>query len=276
MVLPSRSTSTTGKITAESVQPVPAAHRWVGGGFVPAVSSGELVAADSWLVVDGRVRDLPAHHRRFTAAVSGFRDMPIGRVREFLAALPGLVPARGRWFPRVECGPGASGLELRLVVRPAPPPAEEVVVAPHRGRDPRRAPRVKGPDLPALVRLRDGAAAVGAGELLLTDENGLVLEGALSSVVWWRDDVLCVPPPELPVLPGVTRARLVRLAWERGITVRPERVRLPDLDGLEVWTLSALHGIRSVAGWADCALLAGPALRRRGWQRLLTGLAEPW
>jgi hypothetical protein len=81
---------------------------WTDGVLAPApdaAGSGPLLAADSWLVVDGAARAADAHWARFGAAcradgveIDGFR-----------AAVAAALPASGRWFPRVELGARAPG-----------------------------------------------------------------------------------------------------------------------------------------------------------------------
>jgi branched-subunit amino acid aminotransferase/4-amino-4-deoxychorismate lyase len=123
--------------------------------------------------------------------------------------------------------------------------------------------------------LRCCAEQLGAGEALITTHDGIVVEGALSAVVWWQGGTLCVPDPKLPVLDSVTRRLVLALAEASGTPVEAVRARLPDLDGCEVWTLSALHGIRPVTGWLDCELRAGPASRSASWRQRLGSLATP-
>jgi branched-subunit amino acid aminotransferase/4-amino-4-deoxychorismate lyase len=113
---------------------------------------------------------------------------------------------------------------------------------------------VKGPDLAILAVLREQARTAGADDALLFGPDGTVLEAAHSAVVWWRDDVLCAPAPELPVLPSVTRGLLVELARAGAVSVNRERLHRRDLGALEVWGLNALHGIRPVVGWTGTAI----------------------
>jgi len=139
--------------------------------------------------------------------------------------------------------------------------------------DGRRDPTVKGPDLAMLVGLRQSAATLGAGEVLLVSGSGTILEGALSAVLWWRSDVLCAPPLSLPVLPSVTRRLLLEIAAETGTEVRFETATTEELDGLEVWTASALHGIRPVTSWSGEPLTAASPRRAAAWQARLLAKA---
>lgn len=257
---------------------------WAGGGLTPAKTvtpakaltpakaADELLVADSWLVDNGRMRGFELHRTRFTGACQAIAGAADDDVRAFLDACLAVIPATGRWFPRVECTRGA-GLRLRL--RIAPQLAGSAVLWPFPGPDPRKAPRVKGPDLALLGEVRGAAQQRGADEAVLCSPDGIVLEGAFSSIVWWRDDRLHLPDPDLPTLDSVTRRLVVRLAERTPIRVESERVRLPDLDGLEVWVLSALHGIRYVSGWTGVDVRPGPARYAAQWRDMLAALATP-
>jgi branched-subunit amino acid aminotransferase/4-amino-4-deoxychorismate lyase len=229
----------------------------------------ELLAADSWLVVDGRARAVERHWARF-AATCGKHGVEPRAVAALRARVEGAVPAEGRWFPRVELR--ADG-ELAVQVRPAPPREPTVVAWIADVPDPRRAPRRKGPDLERLAALRERAAAHGAGEAVLSDADGRLLEGAFTSLLWWEGETLCTVPDNAPILPGVTRGLLVELARERGTTVAQRRPAPHELAGRETWLVSALHGIRAVTRWAAGGPAAGAAPRAAPWQRRLDDFA---
>jgi len=229
-----------------------------------------LRAADSWLVVDGRVRAVERHWTRFSAACSDDGVTPEA-LATFRARVERDVPARGRWFPRIELREDG---ELALLVRAAPAREPRVVAWIADVPDPRRWPRRKGPDLDRLTALRDRAAAHGAGEAVLADADGRLLEGAFTSLLWWEHETLCVVPDDAPILPGITRALLVELAIERGTPVAHRRPAPEELAGRETWLVSALHGIRAVTRWAG-GTPAGAAPRAATWQRLLDDFAVP-
>jgi branched-subunit amino acid aminotransferase/4-amino-4-deoxychorismate lyase len=225
-------------------------------------------AADSWLVADGRVRAVERHWTRFFDAC-GEHGVAPEALATFRARVEHAVPARGRWFPRVELREDG---ELALLVRPAPPREPTVVAWIADVPDPRRAPRRKGPDLDRLAALRERAATHGAGEAVIAAADGRLLEGAFTSLLWWEGETLCAVPDEAPILPGITRALLIELAVERAT---PLARRLPtpeDLAGRETWLVSALHGVRIVTRWADGPRV-GDAPRATAWQRLLDDLA---
>jgi branched-subunit amino acid aminotransferase/4-amino-4-deoxychorismate lyase len=228
-----------------------------------------LLAADSWLVVDGRVRAVERHWARFSATC-GEHGVEPEALAAFRARVERALPGRGRWFPRVELREDG---ELVLTVRPAPPREPTVVAWIADVPDPRRAPRRKGPDLERLAALRERAAARGAGEAVLADADGRLLEGAFTSLLWWEGETLYVVPDDAPILPGVTRALLIELARGRDTPVAQRRPEPQELAGRETWLVSALHGIRVVTGWAEGGPAAGDAPRAAEWQRLLDAIA---
>jgi len=223
-----------------------------------------LRAADSWLVADGRARAADRHWARFSAACREH-----GVTADALAAFRDRVdrelPAHGRWFPRIELHEDG---ELRVVVRPAPPREPTVTAWIADVPDPRRLPRRKGPDLDRLAALRERAAAHGAGEAMLTDDGGRLLEGAFTSLLWWEGETLCVVPDDAPILPGITRALLIEIAGARGTPVARRRPAPDELADRETWLVSALHGIRTVTDWVG-STRAGAAPRADAWQRAL-------
>ena len=224
-----------------------------------------LLAADSWLVADGRARAVERHWARFTATC---REQGVApeELASFRAEVERALPARGRWFPRVELREDG---ELALELRPAPPREPAVVAWVADVPDPRVAPRRKGPDLERLAALRERAAAHGAGEAVLADADGRLLEGAFTSLLWWEGETLCAVPEDAPILPGITRALLLELARERDTPVAQRRPRPQELAGRETWLVSALHGIRAVTRWAGGGPPTVDAPRAIAWQRLL-------
>ncbi|GAA3117970.1 branched-subunit amino acid aminotransferase/4-amino-4-deoxychorismate lyase [Kribbella aluminosa] len=226
----------------------------------------DLVVADSFLVANGKVRGLDLHRDRFVrscaaagVAAERFWDEQLGR-----------LPGFGRWFPRFELH--ASG-DLAVQLRPAPPTGGRVRVAVHEGPDPRTAPRVKGPDLELLGKLKESAPDR-ADEILLLDADGTVLEAAYSAVAWWEDDTLCFPPSGRPLLPSVTAQLLRRIAATQGIEVAEHPIT-PDVlrNTTEVWLVNALHGIRPVHAWGPSPIDPLPNSHSTEWQTHLESLA---
>jgi branched-subunit amino acid aminotransferase/4-amino-4-deoxychorismate lyase len=220
-----------------------------------------LAAADSWLVDDGRVRALDAHFDRFRSAIQRVAPDHESYLDDFFAAVTRALPRTGRWFPRIEFhADNSSEHHLHLRLREAPEALSTATLWSLDEPDPRVSPSIKGPDLSLGQQLRRRAKINGADEAVLLDQNGFILEGALSSMVWWRDGVLCAPGPDLPWLPSVTRDLVWSIAEQTGAKTKFETVKPQSLNGLEIWLLSSLHGIRVVTGWSD--LPDGPATAR--------------
>jgi branched-subunit amino acid aminotransferase/4-amino-4-deoxychorismate lyase len=224
-----------------------------------------LLAADSWLVADGRARAVERHWARFSATCLEHGVEPEA-LAAFRAGVERALPARGRWFPRVELRDDG---ELALQLRPAPRREPTVVAWVADVPDPRGAPRHKGPDLERLAALRERAAVHGAGEAVIADADGRLLEGAFTSLLWWEGETLCAVPDDAPILPGITRALLLELAHERDTPVAQRRPRPQELAGRETWLVSALHGIRAVTRWAGGGPPTVDAPHAIAWQRLL-------
>lgn len=230
----------------------PRVFRWASGSVVEEEwcdpHAGSVRVADSWLVVDGCAVSLALHLERFTtslAAVDSALD-----ARAFAADAIAMIPAQGRWFPRLEAIDYGDGAMLRFHLREAPEALTDVTLA-TAPRDPRTQTNVKGPDLAALGALR---RELDIGEAVILDD-GFIAEGAWSSIVWWQNDTLHVVDSSIPRLPGVTEHTIRDHAEFIGAPVVAARVRPEDLAGAEVWALSALHGIRVVTEWRD-----GPAV----------------
>ncbi|ADB34872.1 aminotransferase class IV [Kribbella flavida DSM 17836] len=252
-----------------------------------------VLVADSFLVVNGRVRGLDRHRERFVSSCAAAGEPDAGA---FWDDQVGRLPGFGRWFPRFELhetgsaaavaaprdevgpAPGAAGrLRLAVQLRPAPTPGGRVRIAVHSGADPRTQPRIKGPDLDALGALKaEAAAECGADEVLLMDADGIAVEAAYSALAWWEDGVLCFPPADRDFLPSVTAALVRDLAATRGVQTT-ERARRPEelAEADEVWLLNALHGIRPVHAWHDGPIDPLPGSQSTEWQQALTALACP-
>jgi branched-subunit amino acid aminotransferase/4-amino-4-deoxychorismate lyase len=233
----------------------------------------ELLAADSFLVEEGRALALGLHRARFaeTAREQGFRDR--SELDAYWDAAVAALPREGAWFPRFELVRARDALRLRFRLRTAPERTSTLVVATAE-TDPRRVPHLKGPDLDRLSALRQAAQRRGAQEAVILD-GGRVSDGATTALLWWRGGTLAAPPFELPRVDSVA-ARTVRgIAAALGIPVEEEAVRPSELDGAVVWAVNALHGIRAVTSWVDGPALATDPARTDAWRARFSALARP-
>ncbi|HEY8914157.1 aminotransferase class IV [Lacisediminihabitans sp.] len=251
--------------------------RWHDGHLQPLeycdMFEAVVAVADSWLVTDGTVLALEVHHSRFLAGITG--EHPGLDPAGFWDAVIAQIPRTGDWFPRVELQlrDGAPLLVFRL--RSAPELTRAVRLATHRGADPRTSPLVKGPDTAALLRLRTEAQGRGADEAVILSPEGFVIEGAYSSLLWWRGEFLCAPSLDLDRVDSVTARSVIALATALGTDVHYESVTPRELDGLEIWALNALQGIRIVTAWIDGPEPAELPGRLALWRARLDRLRKP-
>lgn len=233
----------------------------------------ELLAADSFLVQNGRALALGLHRARFaeTAREQGHADTR--ELDAFWDAGVASLPREGSWFPRFELVRARDALRLRFRLRTPPPLTASLTVATADG-DPRRVPHLKGPDLERLSALRQRVQRRGAQEAVILD-GWHVSDGATTALLWWRGDALFAPPLSLPRVDSVA-ARTVRgIAAALGVPVDEEEARPSELDGAVVWAVNALHGIRSVTSWVDGPALAQDAARTEAWRARFAALARP-
>ena len=256
-------------------------YRFSAGELTPcrdSVSEIRLAAADSFLVEAGRVRSFEAHCSRFAKWVTDASPQLGTSIDGYFSAVKALIPRTGRWFPRFELhlaspgdGPEVDSLYLRL--RTAPDQLGEAVLWTLDEVDPRLNPAVKGPDLSLCMQLRRKAQLHGADEAVLLDANGYISEGALSSLVWWRGDVLCAPNDQTEWLHSITRDEVFAIAQASGYQTRLEHARPADLVGTEIWVLSSLQGIRAVSDWKNLGSPVGSASHLEQFQKRLRMLA---
>jgi branched-subunit amino acid aminotransferase/4-amino-4-deoxychorismate lyase len=231
-----------------------------------------LEVADSWLVTSGKALALGLHRDRFLGSMDDATSAATGAAA-FWDAANALVPGDGDWFPRVELQNRSGGRLLVFRLRTAPARTNNVVVTTWPD-DPRTTPLIKGPDLAAMTRIRTAIQPSGAGEAIIL-EDGFVVEGAYSGLLWWRGDILCGPPEEFDRIDSVTVRSILALATALGIETFGEPVTPAELDGVELWSVNALHGIRIVTGWIDGPELAQKPGRLGTWRARMDALRKP-
>jgi branched-chain amino acid aminotransferase len=117
-------------------------------------------------------------------------------------------------------------LRVVLVATLSVPPAElyerGMAAITFRAERPSDAPAVAdakiGNYLLAVLAMR-AARAEGAGEALLEDENGYILEGSTSNLFAVFAGTLLTPPETAAILPGITRAHTLAIAADMGLAI---------------------------------------------------------
>jgi branched-subunit amino acid aminotransferase/4-amino-4-deoxychorismate lyase len=229
---------------------------------------GDTVVADSWFVHDGHSVAFDRHRARFTHSATTDFGIDQSLITTFLDAVAQAIPREGSWFPRIELHTSRGGLTLHYREREAP--VRETTVSLAVGsNDPRTVPHRKGPDLDQLMSLRRSVSSLGATEAVIVSNTGHIIEGAYSTLVWWKKDAehLSVVDKSLPRIPSVTESVVIDLAEEQGIDVVPELQTLSDLEGAEVWVLSALHGIRLTTDIVGGPTVSSEGVRHAQWQK---------
>jgi branched-subunit amino acid aminotransferase/4-amino-4-deoxychorismate lyase len=229
---------------------------------------GETLVADSWRVEDGEAVGCQRHLERFRESAVNECGFEATLIEKFHTAVLEAIPKTGSWFPRIEAVSTPGGATLRYRQRIAPDMLETVSLAVGLG-DPRTHPTRKGPDLNVLMALRKSVSASGASEALIVSPTGVLIEGAYSTLVFWKKNSrhLSVVPREFARIRSVTESIITDIATAREIPVREEALHVGDLEGSEVWVLSALHGIRLATHIVGGPTLAHNPSRRNEWQQ---------
>lgn len=106
---------------------------------------------------------------------------------------------------------------------------------------------LKSTERAVFDQARVEAESGGAGEALLLTADGFLAEGAITSLFFWSDELLCTPDLSLGILPGIGRARVIALARAAGIPVAEGRFARAALEGGSLFLTNAVRGIVEVA-----------------------------
>ena len=241
----------------------------------PNVSTGcgeQLVLADSFRVRINEatgfaeVRGLHHHVTRFTRGALEIDASAALSIGDFIASTYREISVFGEGFPRWEFWRTALGkFEPRLSLRPLPDLGGSLTLKSVAAVSPPNASR-KGPNIANFAALNQTLGA----EALLTDANGVVREGATTSLVWWRDGrPYCSATIDridsvTETLLGETLLRESENGWRTGHSaapLQPANIRTTELAQHEVWAVNALHGIRVVTAIDGLATLPPDTLR---------------
>jgi branched-subunit amino acid aminotransferase/4-amino-4-deoxychorismate lyase len=253
-------------------------YRWHSGELVALdycdMTDASIEVADSWLVTEGTALALGLHRERFLSSMAA-DTRAATRAKEFWDASLALIPRDGDWFPRVELQRRTEYLQLVFRLRSAPERRNNLVEATWPDGDPRTVPRIKGPDLETMTRIRTTVQREGAAEAIILTDDGYVVEDSHSGLLWWRGDILCGPPATFDRVDSVTVRSVRALAAALGVETYEEAVTPPELADTELWSLNALHGIRIVTRWVDGPDLAQLPGRLALWRARMDALRKP-
>ena len=109
-------------------------------------------------------------------------------------------------------------------------------------------PAVKsGNYLNNVLALGEARRTSGAYEAILCADDGSIAEGASSNVFAVVGGEVWTPPPDVGILDGITRAKVMELARGAGIAVVERRIQPDELRGAdEAFLTSATRGVLPV------------------------------
>ena len=201
----------------------------------------------SLLVSDGVTRDLAAHLARLEASARDLygKELPASLRDDLARCLAARPSGRLRVTVRPVGGPLQATVEVVPVPVPRPPAAAAVTLRPVAVPGGIGARKYR--DRRLLAEL---AAQAGTGpdqHLLLTDETGELLETDRANVFAVMDGVLLTPPADGRLLPGTTRAAVLRAARGHGIRTGQKPLTLDELaQATEVFVTNAVAGVLPV------------------------------
>jgi len=243
------------------------------GALTPHPSAGVF---SSLLVTGGETRGLAAHLSRLESSVRALygKDLPASLHTQLASSLAARPSGRLRITVRPVGGPLQAKVEVVPLAPPTPPtplaPACEITATgggaatPSFLSDPVTLRPVTLPggigaykyrDRRLLAELTARERLSPAQQLLLTDETGELLETDRANVFAVIDGVLLTPPADGRLLPGTTRAAVLRAARSRGIRVGQKPLTLDELaEATEVFVTNAVAGVIPVTAIEDSRL----------------------
>src|SRR5262249_31955809 len=117
----------------------------------------------------------------------------------------------------------------------------------------------------AQILSRAEADDAGSDEALLANTDGFLVEGSSSNLFWAKDDMILSPPLNGGILPGVTRAVVLELCRNLGLSAGESNATRETLTKAEGVFFSL-----SSAGIAEAISLDGQPLSQSGLSRRLS------
>ena len=212
--------------------------------LAPRPSAGVF---SSLLVTDGQTRGLADHLARLASSVLDLygKELPAGLRADLAACLASAPTGRLRITVRPVGGPLQATIGV-VPLHPAPAAVGAITLRPATVAGGIGARKWRDRRLLAELAARAGVTA--AEQVLITDETGEILETDRANVFAVIDGVLLTPPADGRLLPGTTRAAVIRAAHAEGIRVGQKPLTLDDLaDASEVFVTNAVAGVLPVA-----------------------------
>lgn len=207
-------------------------------------------------VVEGRIPFFEGHLARLTRSL---KELGLPAPSRDLAELVQPFLEMGNAVLRMEVSDGHATVTVREVPSPVEPDvitaAEPHVPYPH-----------KTTERDCFVDAAREADIGEADDALLLTHDGLVAEGTVWNICWWRSVEgmeVDTPALDLGILPGIGRARVLELVQGREV-----RVPRAELDGKSLFLVNAVRGVVAIETMDGAAVPADPRtaqLARRFW-----------
>jgi para-aminobenzoate synthetase / 4-amino-4-deoxychorismate lyase len=213
--------------------------------LTPRPSAGVFT---SLRVTDGQTRGLADHLARLASTVRDLygKDLPARLPADLAACLASAPTGRLRITIRPIGGP----LQATVEVVPLQPAA---AITLHPVAVPGGIGAYKWRDRRLLSELAAQADLPPGTYLLITDETGELLESDRANLFAVIDGVLLTPPADGRLLPGTTRAAVMRAARSHGIRVGQKPLTLGELaSASEVFVTNAVVGALPVTAVDGC------------------------
>jgi para-aminobenzoate synthetase/4-amino-4-deoxychorismate lyase len=197
----------------------------------------------SLLVTAGETAGLDAHVERLRSSARRLygKDLPASLPRELASCLA--TRPTGRL--RITVQPLGGPLQVRVEVVPLTPAQRAVRLRP--AVVPGGFGGHKWLDRRLLAELSRSAGLEPDEQLLMTDSAGQVLETDKANVFAVIDGLLRTPPADGRILPGTTRAAILKAAADAGIGVSTAPLPFAELRAAsEIFVSNAVHGVLPV------------------------------
>jgi len=113
--------------------------------------------------------------------------------------------------------------------------------------------RIKQTGILWKILARTEARRAGADDAVLLDTQGYVSEATSANMFWVRNGTLYTPSLDCGILPGITRAIVIEIAREQGITVSEGRFALDELRAADeafltssTWELAPMRSLEEI------------------------------
>lgn len=259
--------------------PIIDALPWVclNGRIIPAAKATVSVFDRSFQLGDGIFETLRilngqpiqwrAHWHRFVRSAKALKFKLPSTDRQCLDNLMGLIKsnqqkeATARFHLSRGVGPRGYSMQHTQIptllislhnappLDPVTPPAKvDVGVFSQRLNSDDRLPQHKTASRLLNILAKTEAESKGVDDVLLLDRDGCVLESTSSNFFWIRRNTLITPPLSTPILPGTTRAQLIKIAGRLGLTVQEKRATIEQVIAADgAFLCVSTRGVQEIA-----------------------------